>query len=652
MANEKEYVLVKLGNVAESVTKEVIPDLETIENDLNTFKFNDARLNEHYSGYIENMQSASKNVAKIREQLPSFVTWLEQKIQEAKDTDAKNTESQNGLTTTVTSTGVNGGNSNISNTSDTSHSSSNNNVDTTSATPSDISKIAGAVVGISEVTPTNPEVTDTDHIKTDDDDPTFDAKKSEIQTTNPADLYTIDEGTWKALSTATQAAIVLGLRKLGYSEDNITDIITGKVGISKAVLNKIGVALKDTADSHSDLRQKLIDKYGFDLFTDKGKIIPSALASALYMDIKDSNDEYDLIKQLKDNYGVTLVDQTKLSNLKSQLESLYQTNPEIRNEILQKYGFDIYNDDGTVNESNLTMTMIMDDTNAEDEYDLNKLVNDKLASGPTVENPQEQSTDVENNPDASNENPADTENGTENNNGLNPEEIVVNPSDNSNGTEEHQQPSSYDNNGVSYNNGSYYNNTDYSDSIEEGILTEQPEEINPADETIDIVDEAEDDVVSRLTDEDTKVATVTTTIPPVETTSSSKKSSSGIATIAGIGATLAAAGAGAWYMKKKNDDEEDDEEDNEDYDDDSYDNQVDENAPIDISSNNEDYTAISNPDFGSGEEIISTGANYEKEKEPATKEFLNELGVDDDSTEEESVETYSAKNSQSEGDFY
>lgn len=78
------------------------------------------------------------------------------------------------------------------------------------------------------------------------------------------------------------------------------------------------------------------------------------------------------INNIKD--GKVSVDKVRLEELASQLEKLYKLDPSIRQKLKDLYGFDIFNDDGTVNKEKLAIAMLMDAKNPNDQYDLKTLL--------------------------------------------------------------------------------------------------------------------------------------------------------------------------------------------------------------------------------------------------------------------------------------
>ncbi len=96
------------------------------------------------------------------------------------------------------------------------------------------------------------------------------------------------------------------------------------------------------------------------------------------------------INNIKD--GKVSVDKVRLEELASQLEKLYKLDPSIRQKLKDLYGFDIFNDDGTVNKEKLAIAMLMDDKNANDQYDLKTLLTKLSANTSTGDNSNKSTT--------------------------------------------------------------------------------------------------------------------------------------------------------------------------------------------------------------------------------------------------------------------
>ena len=182
--------------------------------------------------------------------------------------------------------------------------------------------------------------------------------------------YTIRRADWEQLSDKDKEAIEEKLKDVGYSDEYIDDLKDGKASLSKVVMSKVANALEEALRKDPDLREKLIDKYGFDIFYEDGTINPTKLACALLVDAGNSSDGYDLISMLANDYGIDLVGMGDLSYLANQILSSLQTNPDLRQQLIDKYGFDIFNNDGTINNDRLRYALMIDDFEDLDNFDM------------------------------------------------------------------------------------------------------------------------------------------------------------------------------------------------------------------------------------------------------------------------------------------
>lgn len=116
--------------------------------------------------------------------------------------------------------------------------------------------------------------------------------------------FTVDPSVWADLPAGEKETIIKKLKELGFTDDEIQDMINGKIGVSKLILDKVAGDLEELYKLDPSIRQKLIDLYGFDIFNDDGTINKTKLAIALLMDGKDPNDAYDLQKLISElKYG-------------------------------------------------------------------------------------------------------------------------------------------------------------------------------------------------------------------------------------------------------------------------------------------------------------------------------------------------------------
>ncbi len=83
--------------------------------------------------------------------------------------------------------------------------------------------------------------------------------------------------------------------------------------------------------------------------------------------------------------GDASVDKTKLDDLATKLEKLYKEDPSIREKLKNLYGFDVFNDDGTINKEKLAIAMLIDDKDPTDKYNIQNLL-EQLSLGSSKNN--------------------------------------------------------------------------------------------------------------------------------------------------------------------------------------------------------------------------------------------------------------------------
>ena len=109
-----------------------------------------------------------------------------------------------------------------------------------------------------------------------------------------AEQFPLDPEVWENLSGSEKESIVKKLKELGFTDEEINNIKDGKVSVDKVKLEELASQLEKLYKLDPNIRQKLKDLYGFDIFNDDGTINKEKLAIAMLMDAKNPNDQYDL----------------------------------------------------------------------------------------------------------------------------------------------------------------------------------------------------------------------------------------------------------------------------------------------------------------------------------------------------------------------
>lgn len=116
--------------------------------------------------------------------------------------------------------------------------------------------------------------------------------------------YAIDSETWSNLPASEKEKITSKLREVGFTDDEIQQIINGQKPVSKYMVDKMSVELEELLKKNASLRQRIKDLYGFDIFNPDGTINKDKLALALLIDGKNPDDKYDLQKIINElKYG-------------------------------------------------------------------------------------------------------------------------------------------------------------------------------------------------------------------------------------------------------------------------------------------------------------------------------------------------------------
>lgn len=112
-------------------------------------------------------------------------------------------------------------------------------------------------------------------------------------------VFNLDPEVIKNLPPETKEVIKAKLEELGFTDEEIEKILNGKVEVSKVDLNYLANKLEAALKADPTLRDKLIQKYGFDIFNADGTVNKDKLALAMIMDGKNDKDDYDLNSFIK-----------------------------------------------------------------------------------------------------------------------------------------------------------------------------------------------------------------------------------------------------------------------------------------------------------------------------------------------------------------
>lgn len=187
---------------------------------------------------------------------------------------------------------------------------------------------------------------------------------------NPFGSSEISAEAIEGLTPEEREALKRKLKDLGFSDSEIEEIFGGQGSVPSVQVDATASALEEALRKDPNLRSKLMAQYGFDIFNPDGTVNRDRLALALMMDNKNGTDNYSLYEYLRTQYGINIVNPTDLTNLASRLEVLLSKYPDLRTKLFEKYGFDLFNPDGTINKDKLALAMLMDAKNGSDDFDL------------------------------------------------------------------------------------------------------------------------------------------------------------------------------------------------------------------------------------------------------------------------------------------
>ena len=190
--------------------------------------------------------------------------------------------------------------------------------------------------------------------------------------------FAVSENFSEAFTDDEKASITSILEENGYSKEEIEAILNGGYDTSQVLMDNMSETLNEVIKNNPELRNEIIEKYGFDIFNEDGSVNQDKLSMALYIDDMSGKDNYSMISLLSE-HGVHLVDQNMLNNYTKEFENLVLNDYSIKGKIVDRYGFDIFNEDGTINKDRLTLAMLVD-AKRKDGVSLASIINDSVSS--------------------------------------------------------------------------------------------------------------------------------------------------------------------------------------------------------------------------------------------------------------------------------
>ena len=200
-------------------------------------------------------------------------------------------------------------------------------------------------------------------------DSTFGSGNKSISGVGTSGDYSIDANAWANLPSDVKDSVIASLKNAGYTDDEVNKIISGEETVKKQTVNRISTIVESLSKTNSSVRGKLKDLFGFDLFKD-GSVEPNLLTAAIFISSKGLG--YDV-----DTSSASVFSSNK-NVLSYALQKEYKDNPGIRKQIEEEYGFDIFKDDGTVDDDKLIFVLFMDGAKKDDALDISKYVADRV----------------------------------------------------------------------------------------------------------------------------------------------------------------------------------------------------------------------------------------------------------------------------------
>lgn len=200
-------------------------------------------------------------------------------------------------------------------------------------------------------------------------DSTFGSGSKSLSNVGTSGDYSIDTNAWANLPSNVKDSVIASLKNAGYTDDEVNKIISGEEIVKKQTVNRISTIVESLSKTNSSIRAKLKNLFGFDLFKE-GSVEPNLLTAAIFISSKGLG--YDV-----DTSSASVFSSNK-NVLSYALQKEYKDNPGIRKQIEEEYGFDIFKDDGTVEDDKLILVLFMDGAKKDDALDISKYVADRV----------------------------------------------------------------------------------------------------------------------------------------------------------------------------------------------------------------------------------------------------------------------------------
>ena len=227
----------------------------------------------------------------------------------------------------------------------------------------DIDHVTPNTIGPIDKDPVNPGKPD--GLTYDDTDP--DLGTGDTDTGNAGDFKpgTIGDA-FNKLPQDVQDDIRDALNDLGFTDDEVQGIMDGTIKPDEMTMGAISSVLEQTAKDNPDFKDILEDALGFNIFEDDGKVNQALLALAALMAGKGLGMDVDLSPGSEFS--------KMLDYLEAELKDEFLKDPSLRQKIMDKYGIDIFNEDGTIDREKLATLKMMDGVDPDDDFDLDSML--------------------------------------------------------------------------------------------------------------------------------------------------------------------------------------------------------------------------------------------------------------------------------------
>ena len=187
-------------------------------------------------------------------------------------------------------------------------------------------------------------------------------------TVTPEDTehISIDPEVIQALPPEVQQQIVDELADAGYSEQEIEDILAGNIPVDKATTEKLEQVLEDAIAANPEVAKIVEEATGFPLIDENGNVDVNRLAIAELIAAKNLGMDIDM------SPGSPF--KRHINELSLDIIKVNRDNPDLRQAIIDTYGIDIFNEDGTIDQNKLALIRVIDGQDLNDDYDIVGLI--------------------------------------------------------------------------------------------------------------------------------------------------------------------------------------------------------------------------------------------------------------------------------------